>query len=298
MSSSVASTATSQPLIGQQILKTQTRPDTANSNPQVDVVIGRPSIGQYNTVPERVNGNVNGSRPDEFGVTRITGDQESHISDERSERMLAQTIGGTPGLGASIGSGAGRVAPQANEGTAIPRPRAGSTVVATERRLTVRNFNEAEAAEHQAQERATNASRASSASAVNPAANRSASTPTQDPLRLRAFPTAEEEKRQLYERAVAKVEERQGITLSHPLSPIGVSGLRLHYVPNVLHNLTCHPSLRRPRLHLQHLLIMLSVHLLLPLLPPRLWRPSLRIGGSRLRKRKPSSLKPLRLVWL
>lgn len=285
---------TLQPLIGQQILRTQPRPDTANSNSQVDVVISRPSVGQYHTAPERANGNANGNKPDEFGVTRTAGDQESNISSERSERPLAQTIGGTPALGASIGSGTVHVAPQANEATAIARPRASSAVAgAGVRRLTVTNYNEAEAAEHQAQERATNATRASSASAVNPAASRPAVVPKQGPMRPRVFPSAEEEKRLLYEAAVAKVEQTQGVLVPRPLSPVGVSCPLSHYV---LDNLTCHFSLCRPRQHPQHLPLMQPSHLFPPLLLPRLQQPGPRIGGSRLRKRRPGYSKLLRLV--
>lgn len=221
LSAGYATASASQPLIGQQILKAQARPDTASSNTQAEVVISRPSVGQYNTVPERANGNANGSKPDEFGVTRTVGNQESK-SNGNSERIVAQTIGGTPGLSATIGSGAGRIAPQASETSAVARPRASSARAAmTERRLTVTNLNEAEAAEQAA---AANASRAQANSgSAAPSATRRPAVPASQGASRTRWTTAEEEKRRLYETAVANVERVQGVPVPRPLSPVEVS---------------------------------------------------------------------------
>ncbi|KZT71245.1 hypothetical protein DAEQUDRAFT_763856 [Daedalea quercina L-15889] len=219
LSSSTTSASSSPPLIGQPIVKNQARPDTSkSSNSQVDIVIGRPSVGQYNTAPaERSNGNA-ASKPDEFGVRT---EQESNVSSqERSEPYAAQTIGGTPGLGgSSSGSGPGRVAPYANETTAFPRPRAASTR-ATSQRLTVTNLNEAELAEHKAAERANAASNRSQGSSTAVAATRPSTAPKPNTSRSR-WETAEEEKRRLYETAVKNVEIVQGVHVPRPLSPVG-----------------------------------------------------------------------------
>ncbi|KAH9930769.1 uncharacterized protein B0H18DRAFT_1116880 [Fomitopsis serialis] len=216
-----SSSASSVPLIGQPIIKNQARPSTAQStDSQVDVVISRPSVGQYNTAPaERSNGNAVAGKPDEFGVTAkaVAKDQESNVnSPERSQSYGAQTIGGTPGLGGSgSGSGLGRIAPYASETTAFARPRAGSAKAGSQR-FTVTNLNEAELAEHRAAERAS-ASRAQGSTA---AAERPSTASSQNTTRSRWL-TAEEEKRRLYERAVANVERVQGVPVPRPLSPVG-----------------------------------------------------------------------------
>ena len=240
---SSSAVSASPPMIGQQILTTQTRPDTANSNSQVDVVIGRPSVGQYNTAPERANGNANRNKPDEFGVTRTTGEEESNVSFEHPDRILAQTIGGTPGVGASIGRDVGRIAPQASETIAIARPRASSARSGPqERRFTVTNLNEAEAAEHHAREQEANASRANSTSAATHASSRPPTAPNQGVQHPRGFLSAEDEKRQLYEMAVERVKRVQDVPMPRPLSPVRVSSVVFPYVVAALSSLTCHFS--------------------------------------------------------
>ncbi|PCH37906.1 hypothetical protein WOLCODRAFT_148865 [Wolfiporia cocos MD-104 SS10] len=197
------------PAIGQHILNTKSsfsnpvRPSTAQSHPyaassEVDIVIGRPSAGQYNTAPtDKAFGS--SDRPDEFGLTRPASpsrgaslDRNSSVgSTERSSSYVMQTVSSPQGLAAA----SGRVA----EPAVIARPRA-SSARATGSRLTVTNLNEQELAEYpelqqmQAQIQAPRPR----ASAQGQSASRS------------RWMTAEEEKRKLYETAVANVERVQG----------------------------------------------------------------------------------------
>lgn len=199
-SSSAGSTTESKPIsspIPKVASMTFARPSTASTHPYAatdsDTTISRPSAGQFNTVPaEKANGNSAASKPDEFGVTRAAeqpkgggSDRTSSVaSTERSSQYAAQTIGGVPGHS----SGNGRIAPYASETTAFARQRASTG--RSQARLTIANLNDNEVEEH------AKAQRAHSATVQNTSRSK--------------WMTAEDEKKRLYEAAVAKVERVQG----------------------------------------------------------------------------------------
>ncbi|OCH93867.1 hypothetical protein OBBRIDRAFT_817584, partial [Obba rivulosa] len=154
------------------------------------------AIGQYSTAPVR-SASVALGPIDEFGVTQRAELTRSASTDRRSQEghpyaqagnYASQTIGTTP-------TGNGTI------GVASPRPRS-STKVGGGSRLTVANYDDKELAEHP--ETARILARQASSSA----------TPRTPPINVQKWLSAEEEKKRLYERAVASVERVQGITRS------------------------------------------------------------------------------------
>lgn len=183
-----------------------------------DVAIGRPSTDKFSTAPSKKTSVPTGlNKPDEFGVSRVVetvhaksvdGTPSVTSSTDQSSGYV-QTIGGPQGIASASSSGGARIAPYADETTAFARPRA-SSARAQSGRLTITNHNEAELAEHaQAQAKAQ-------AQAIRSQSNRPSTAQTVGGSSSRRWVSAEEEKRRLYETAIANVERVQGV---RPRSP-------------------------------------------------------------------------------
>ncbi|EMD38159.1 hypothetical protein CERSUDRAFT_113311 [Gelatoporia subvermispora B] len=157
------------------------------------------AAGQYSTAPVR-SASVVQSPVDEFGVTQRGEISRGTSIEQRSQdghpfaqtsSYAAQTIGTTP-----VGNGMINVV--------SPRPRSSTNRAAGGgNRLTVANYDDKELAEHPETARILSRNASSSVTPRTPPANAQSK-----------WISAEEEKKRLYERAVANVERVQGIERS------------------------------------------------------------------------------------
>ncbi|KAL6300503.1 hypothetical protein BKA93DRAFT_511906 [Sparassis latifolia] len=171
----------------------------------------RPALGQFNTAPTSLTNGYAG-KTDEFGMTKSSSIENSSRDNASSQGSSydAQTIGGT-GFGRSAANSVSSrtPGPHGNDAPAA-RPRNNSArAVGAGSRLTVANLNDQEIEEHTKAER-MHGRQASLSSTPTPR------TPPAEGLRAQWL-SAEDEKRRLYETAIANVERVQGNVI-HALS--------------------------------------------------------------------------------
>ncbi|OBZ65681.1 hypothetical protein A0H81_14312 [Grifola frondosa] len=195
-------------------------PDTLNI-PAASRVASR----QFNTAPtEKTNGF---SGVDEFGSKPHTSTKSAssdQMSAPASSVYAAQTIGGSQvasgtGTNALRGTSKTGSSHSSNDNSSVPvaRPRSTSARQNAVGRLTVANFVEDEIAEHPELDLARQASLG-----ATPTPPRSTPPPRQMPQTSR-WMTAEEEKKRLYETAVANVERIQSAAMREHTSSQHIS---------------------------------------------------------------------------
>ncbi|KAH9952060.1 hypothetical protein B0H21DRAFT_11849 [Amylocystis lapponica] len=205
---SPAALALAQPIVPPQVQTISGRPsipDMRAAGTSLGNGNGRPPVGQYNTAPmDKTNGFA--STADEFGRTQeparpATGSDHGSRDGQLSGQVLT---GSHTSGGAGQSAGVARVAQIVND-SSVARPRMNSRATSTGRPLTVANFNDKDVEEATAAERQASLA----ASAARPPRTPPSTGQSGQSSRSQWI-SAEEEKRRLYETAVANVERVQG----------------------------------------------------------------------------------------